>query len=1079
MKKALLFFVVLFFGLQLASAQNLSVSGKVTYADDGTPIIGATIMVKGVNSSATITDVNGAYKLSVPASAPEKVIVASFIGMVTQEQPVSVNGQVVNFAMEADAQRIESVVVTGQGLTRSQRSVGFSTAVVNSDELTAAQSPSLMQGVQGKVAGINISQSGGAGTSQKVIVRGYSSISGGNQPLYIVDGMPIDNNMFGNTTISNSVDFGNQANDINPNDVESMTILKGASATALYGSRAANGVIIITTKKASGSKFSVVYDGNFMGSDVLRTPQTQNVFGQGWQQWQSTENGSWGPRFDGRKHAWGPYAPYPADKVYGTMPEGFQVQSKPFSFVENNIRDFYQMGFEMNNNLAISMSGKDMGLVLSYGNASSTGVLPMNSDRFERNTLSLRGNIKRGIFSADAQVNYVRKDINQVPGGQGAGVFKELLQYASDISFSDQKDYNNSYNNFGNYYTWWANNPYQVVADNGSKYQDDRVYGKVELGLDITKNIKAIGRLAADFTNATRKDWTAKKSTSPEDWGYLQKADTPGSYLERYDHIGQLDATVLVTADYKVADDRVGLGGFLGWNMNQRSVNRTTSTLEGLDTPGWYSLSNGSAAPLTTTYESRRRLIGLMGQFDFSLDNAWFVSLSARNDWSSTLPIDANSFFYWGVNTSFILNEYVDMGDKINMFKIRASYGQTGNDAGVYLTSDSFVPAKFSVFNGSLNTPLNGVPGLTVANTMGNDQLRPEITTEWEIGIGLNAFDNRLRFDAGYYDKVTKDQIISGALPAETGYTLRTMNVGTISNKGIEIALGGTIIQTGDWKWDVNVTFAKNWSMVEELWGDQETMDITPYGAPIKMMIVKGQPVASFYYNKLKTVEGGEHDGKYIVDGLGKLQNDPDNFEVIGTTAADFTMGFNTSLSWKNIALSATFDWRAGGSFISNTKSTLDFSGNSESTAFNDRQPFVQQNAVREAGKGPDGKMTYVENDIPYYGVNSGLYYANTYYYSNQNAAMNREEMLDKDFIKLRELVLTYNFPSKIFGAQKVVKGLALSLIGRNLFMWTPGNNKFVDPEISGFGNDISSEYGEFCSAPSVRSFGGSVKLTF
>lgn len=1081
MKKALLFFVVLFFGLQLASAQNLSVSGKVTYADDGTPIIGATIMVKGVNSSATITDVNGAYKLSVPASAPEKVIVASFIGMETQEQPVSVNGQVVNFAMEADAQRIESVVVTGQGLTRSQRSVGFSTAVVNSDELTAAQSPSLMQGVQGKVAGINISQSGGAGTSQKVIVRGYSSITGSNQPLYIIDGMPVDNSFMGNKTLNNSVDFGNQANDINPNDVESMTILKGASATALYGSRAANGVILITTKKARGSKFSVSYDGTFMGQDVLRTPQIQNRFGQGWGSWAPAENGSWGPALDGREHVWGPFSD-------GSAPDGFEVLSKPYSFVKDNIRGFYKTGFEMTNNIAINMAGENMGLTISYGNVSSDGILQSGADVFERNNVSVRGYIKHKRFSADASINYVRKDVNQAPSGQG-GINNALLQYAVDIDYQSVKDYNNIHNNFGNYYTWYAENPWQQIANNKNLYQGDRAYGKLELGYELTGNIKAIARMTGDFDNYRQKRWTEKNTIAPDQWGYSHKADQAGYYYQSTDYTNQLDATVLVTADYKVADDNVGLGGFLGWNMNQRSSGYLQSEVNGLAVPGWYDVTNGNSPAITKSNESRRRLVGVMGQFDFSYKNGLFASLSARNDWSSTLPKANNSFFYWGANLSFVMSEFVDMGDKVDMFKIRAAYGQTGNDADPYYTSTSYNPAWFTIPFGEVNLPFGGASGLIQSNTLGNNILRPEITSEWELGFTLNTLGNRLRIDAGYYDKVTKDQIIYATMPSETGYTRRAMNVGQISNRGIEIALGGTAVRTRDWEWDINVTFSKNWSNVDKLWGEGENevkeFNLSPITGAWFGLVV-GQPVGTIQLPSYEKVED-ENDpnyGKYIVDGAGYLQENSGKRDVLGNSLPEFMIGLNTSLRWKNLSIMATFDYRNGGLMYSQTNQTLYFAGNAVETSYNNRQPFIIPNSVRE-----DGRGGYVENDIfvasdyvnPAYQAQYGLTPAagfNGYYNNSNNPAISRDQYIEKDYIKLRELVLTYSFPTKLFGP-KSIKGLSLSLIGRNLFMWTPGDNKIIDPEVTNFGNDLTSEFGEFYASPSLRTFGGSVKITF
>lgn len=1078
MKKGLLlFFVVVLCGLQ-AVAQNFSVSGKVTYADDGSPVIGATVMVKGMPSVGSITDVNGVYKITIPASAAEKVLVCKYVGLENQEKAVASNGQVIDFLMEADVKNIETVVVTAQGITRSQRSVGYSTAVVNAEELTAAQSPSLMQGVSGKVAGINISQSGGAGTSQKVIIRGYASVNG-NQPLYVVDGIPIDNNYAGTDPISalnNAVDFGNGANDINPNDVESMTILKGASATALYGSRAANGVILITTKKARGEKFSVTYDGSFMGQEVLRTPQTQDMFGQGWPYWSPGENGSWGPKYDGRMNLWGAWANNPKK-----APAGWTVYEKPYSYVENNLRGFYKTGFEMTNNISVNMAKENMGLTISYGNVSSDGVLHNKADFFERNTLSVRGYLKHKRFSADAQINYVRKDANQAPAAQG-GIYNDLLQYAGDIDYKAVRDLSDPHNNFGNYYTWYAQNPWQQIVDNKNTYQDDRVYGKVELGYDITDNIKAIARLGADFTNARQNRWRDRQTIAPNEWGYKHKKDEAGYYYTSANNYNQLDATVLVTANYKVADDKIGLGGFLGWNLNQRGSSYVQSELNSLSIPGWFNIDNSESAAITKERFVRRRLIGAMGQLDFSYTNGLFVSLSARNDWSSTLPIDKNSFFYWGANASFIFNEYIDMGDQVNMLKMRLAYGQTGNDANPYYTSTSYLPARFTIPFGYLNLPFGGTSGLIQNNVLGNDNLRPEITTEWEVGLSGGFFGNRLRFDVGYYDKVTKDQIIEAAMAPETGYTKMAMNVGQISNKGIEAMLGFTPVQSNDWKWDVNVTFSKNWSNVDKLWGEgvNEVKELNlSVVSGYWFGLVVGQPVGTFQSNDYKKVEdqNSPHYGKYIVPttggSAGTLVQDPSKKVVLGNSNPDYVIGFNTQLTWKGLSLMATLDYRQGGMMYSKTQDILNFSGNSVRSAYNERQPYIVPNTVVS-----DGKGGYIENYYPYMG-NPGLGIAGPSNASSYDAAYDMSSYLDKGFIKLRELVVSYSFPSRLFGTGKVVKGLSLSLIGRNLFMWTLGNNQVIDPEVTNFGNDIRSEFGEFYAAPSLRTFGGSIKITF
>ena len=462
MKKLTYLLLCLVLGIGLATAQTRKVTGTVISAEDSEPIIGASVIVKGT-TTGTVTDFDGAFSLDVPSSA--KTLVISYVGMIAREVPVQ---DVLRVVLQSGTQNLEEVVVTAIGMKKQEKALGYAASTVKSEDLNAAKSGSVMSGLTGKVAGLNITSGGATGSSQKVIVRGISSFSA-NQPLYVVDGVPIMNDFQGEDSFSNSVDFGNQANDINPEDVESVTVLKGASATALYGSRAANGVIMVTTKRAGAEKLSVTYDGSFMGSSVLRVPQTQDRFGQGWGSFGPMENGSWGPVLDGRDHIWGPYS----DGSEGLL----TPLSKPFSYVKNNLRDFYETGFETNNNVSIRMGNDKLGFVASYGNVKSDGVLPGDADSYARNTISLRGNMKYKRFSAELNLNYVRKDITQAAAGQGddgATMFSEILQHAVDVDISSMKDYTNPYFNTDNFYTAYAENPYWVLDHNRNKYQDDR-----------------------------------------------------------------------------------------------------------------------------------------------------------------------------------------------------------------------------------------------------------------------------------------------------------------------------------------------------------------------------------------------------------------------------------------------------------------------------------------------------------------------------------------------------------------------------------------------------------------------------
>lgn len=996
----------------------------------------------------------------VPSSA--KTLRVSYVGM--KQQDVAIKAGIMKIALLPDAKTLDEVVVTAMGIKRSEKILGYAASTVKTEELVAAKSGSVMGGLAGKVAGVSISSAGGAGTSQKVVVRGYASFSD-NQPLYVIDGVPMINQFSGGKTSSNSVDFGNSANDVNPDDVESVTVLKGASATALYGSRAANGVIMITTKRAQSEKLSVGYDGSFMASNVLRVAQTQDKFGQGWPSWSRAENGSWGPALDGRLNEWG------SDHLKEPM-------VKPFSYVKDNMRNFYQTGFEMNHNVNVRYGTEKVGMILSYGNVSSTGVLPSDADQYNRNTFSFRGNMKLGKFSAEANINYVRKDVTRAAAGQGddgSTMQQEILQHAVDIDFSAMKDFNDERFNGDNFYTWYAQNPYWVLANNKNEYQDDRVYGKIEMAYDILPGLKAIGRLGGDFTNSTQQLKNAKLDYTPGSYSESSRSKLPemGSYTERRDNFSQIDATFFLNANYNINQD-ITLGGTLGWNLNQRGDSYMNSYLLGLDVPGWYNLQNGTEKPLTTTYESLRRTIGLFGQIEFGFKNYWFVNLSGRNDWSSTLPLHDNSFLYGGVNTSLILTELFPAlkNNLIDFLKIRAAIGQTGNDAGVYRTSGYYVPTQIGMYSGSLYTPLNGVAGLTESNTLPNNQLKPEITTEWELGLSANLFDNRASLDVAYYNKLTKDQIISASLAPETRYTSATRNIGEISNKGVEIALNVVPIRTNTLSWSIGATFTKNWSEVKKLWsqGDKAVTEYTIASAYEAKLVAKvGEPLGVFQVPAIATVEDKDspYYGATIVDTKGFLTTDNNKKKTIGSSAPDFVMGLNTNLKYKGFTLSAVADWHKGGYMYSYTAQVMHFVGNATRTVFNDRQPFVVPNSVKIV----NGE--YVENNNPVRG--DGMY---EFYSDSSTKAQFENFVIPKDFLKLREVVLTYTFP-KAWISKIGISQLDLSFIGRNLFMWTPDGNNYVDPETTNYGNDISSEFGEFATLPSTRNIGGGIKVVF
>ena len=1043
-------------GLVLSTGMALAqttVTGKVVSQEDGEPVIGASVRIVGTKTG-TATDVDGNFTL--PNASKDAVLEISYLGMQTKTMKASAKMKII---LVSDARNLDEVVVTALGMKRSEKTLGYAASTANASELTVAKSGSLMSGLQGKMAGVQISGGGVTGTSQKVVIRGISSVSS-NNPLYIVDGVPINNDRLGD----NSVDFGSGAGDINPEDIESVTVLKGASATALYGSRAANGVIMITTKKPQGDKkASITYDGSLTFTDVLRVPMTQNLFGQGWGSWSNEENGSWGPRLDGREHWYG-----------STGLSNGETLTKPFSYVKNNIRDFYQVGKEWNNNVSLRYGDEKVGIVASYGNVSSNGITPNDGDTYHRNTFSLRGYANIDRFHLDMSLNYVRKDMRR-----SRDMYMELLQGASDVRFTDMKDYNLERNNVDNYYTLYATNPYYMVDNFYSTYQDDRIYGKLELSYDITKDIKVIGRFGGDYTNYKTERIEPRILYTEGSYQANGNGTTVGNqgYYSKYrSQRGQIDASLLLTGNHTFGDFSVG--ATLGWNLNQRNYDNVGGYNEQLDIPGWNSLSNTSSYSITDTNSWNRRLLGLLGQVELGYKDWAFLNLSARNDWSSTLPMGDNSFFYGGANVSVLLNQAIPAlknVKQIDLLKVRAAIGQTGNDADVYMTNSYYVPAHYYY----TYLPIAGVSGLTEYNRLPNKSLKPEITTEYELGLSGTFFGNRLSFDVAYYDRTTKNQIISATLAPETGYTSNTRNVGKLQNKGIEAMINFTPIRTKDWEWSVGATYAKNWSEVKELWDGLDEYTI-PVGTTttgmysslrgVSYVLKVGEPIGIFKLPATKTVQdkNNPYYGYRIVNGNGFLQASTTDYDYLGSSQPDFVMGFTTHLKWKNLSLAATGDWHKGGLMYSETSYITHFNGNSTETVFNERDAFVYPHSVKIVGG------EYVENNIPV-ASNYMNYVQGNYSY---NPEVRRDFVVSRSYFKLRELALTYDFPKTITSALKMQK-LSLSLVGHNLLLITPKHQNYIDPESSNFGNDISSEFGETMGSVSTRNYGINLKVVF
>jgi TonB-linked SusC/RagA family outer membrane protein len=1072
MRKFTLFLTFFFIvGITFVHAQKRQISGTVTGADDGETLPGVSVVVKGA-TIGTVTDSDGKYSLEVPADA--KVLQFTFVGMKMKEMPIGASNTI-DVSMEVDALKVEEVVVTALGISRQQKSLGYAATSVQAEEFGKRSSVDAMNSLQGRIAGVSVTSGGGMpGASTKVIIRGYSSISGNNNPLYVIDGVPIDNSSRVDGYFT-GLDYGNRANDINPNDIASMTVLKGAAATALYGPRGANGVIMITTKQGQKNKFTVEYNSSVSVSDVLRLPQMQNTFGQGWSgHWADDENGSWGPKMDGEIRAWGNVVDN-AQKI------------KPFSPVENNLYEFYDYGMQYTNSISLSGGDDKSTFYLSYSNNTADGVIPTDVDKNVKNTIRFNGTREAGIVKASASFNFVRRDGSLNPDGWGgtnaaANLYSELLQIPRDFSIVDFMDYQNDpFNTLDYFYTPYAFNPYYALNENATEFYENRFYGSAALDFQVAEWLKATYRVGVDAAGFNRSEWEAIMRFTP---GSVQDAksvtENPGLVTEENRTTTEFNQDFLFKGNKEFGD--FSLNGIVGFSTYQREYKRLTGQITSLVIPGFYNLANTDGDQISLTRVLKKRQYAYFGILDVDYGDFVYLNLTGRQEHSSTLPKDANTFFYPSANVSFLLNEVVPgVGGIFDLFKIRASWGKSGNDADPYSVYPVFEAAVAYVpFHPSdrpgLVFPLAGTMAYEIADDMGNPELEPEITTEKELGFDLRFFKNRIGLDVAFYDRISDGQIFMVRIPGSSGFSRRFINFGEVQNKGIELMANFMPVKNRNFQWGINLTYTKNNSEVLSLPEDAGEIIINR-AYDVEMVAKVGEPLGILRAPDYLRVDQDDPNSPIIVNASNGIPEATTEKTDIGDINPDYILGMTNNFKFfKNWDFSFTIDYRPGGYMYSGTADLHYFVGNTTQSLYNDRQPFIVPNSVKENPYWDETDETspqYVENDVPIDMTNN-----NAYYYHSQNSVANRWRVIPRDYFKLRDVSLAYTLPKDLTKKSKFQE-VQLIVSGRNLLLYTPEDNNFVDPESTSFGNDIRSEFGEFRTGPTVRTFTGSIRVMF
>lgn len=1040
MRKLKLLLVCLFVAsIGLVNAQTKTASGTVISAEDGLPVIGASVVAKGT-TQGTVTNADGRYSLSVPATV--NTLVVSLVGMQSIEVAASANQRV---SMETGIDELEDLIVTAIGITRKDKSLGYSVANLKSDELLKARDANVINSLAGKVAGVRVSSSSGTvGGSSKIIIRGANSLDGNNQPLFVVDGVPIDNSSQGSATtnvVAGVADFGNRAGDLNSDDIESMSILKGAAASALYGARAKNGAVIITTKKGSEGKMNVEVNSSLRFDTPLRLPDFQNEYAQGnYGVYDLKYTGGWGPKISDVQD----------QKFKNFLGEEVVLQAYP-----NNVRDFYETGHTYINSVAVSKGNKRMDYRLGFTAHNQTGIIPgMNMGKY---TISLNSGINfTDNFKSRTVINYYNIDsegrpaqssndpnvltsaINGLPRTVDTKLLRDNWVNAGgdQISLSSDKT---------------GNNPFWIINKNKFTGGLERTILSETLSYEPVSWVTLSNTFGLDYSTDGRR-----QTTSVGTFG-----DLKGSYYTDSYYTQILNNDFMITATRNIMPD-LEMKVILGHNIYQRYVEYNGFTGKELTVRDLYVPSN--VASKTPSFSSSlKRLVGVYGDVGFAYKNLLYLNITGRNDWSSTLPIENRSYFYPSVSSSFVFSELIPTNNILTFGNLRLNWANVGSDEAPYQLDYVFSPATtyFSQYSLGGTFPFGNIAtAFTVPRVFPNPNLEPQNQRSFEIGSNLKFFGNRAYIDFTYYNVLTTNQIISLDVPISTGYFAKKLNIGAVSNKGFELSVGVTPVKTKNISWTIDANFSKNKQIVESLVDSKPDMvyNLASGWSGLQTQAKKGETFG-LYGTKWKK----NPDGEFIINkntGLREVETG----KFIGNIYPDWTMGINNSLSFYGVNLGFLVDIRQGGVLFSSTAASVRSSGRAIETLENRDKVFIDKGVILQ----DDG--SYKPNDVPVESMQD--------FWGWYSSVSNTEgSVFDASYVKLREVRLSYSLPTSW------IKGLSLQraelgMEGRNLWI-IKSHVPHIDPESNMFGTNSVAEGIEFNSVPSTKSIGFNIRLTF
>ncbi len=1096
-KLSLLLALLVFTSLQVLAQRTIT--GKVTNADDGLGMPGVTVLVKGT-TTGMLTDIDGKYQIAVPKTAT--TLIFSFIGMKSQEVPIGTS-DVINVKLESEAKIIEGVVVTALGISREKKSLGYATQEVKGDELNAAKRTNFVDNISGKVAGVQIKANGNMGGSTNIIIRGSSSLTGNNQALFVVDGVPVNNDNTNNTgQISgrSGYDYGNAASDIDPNDIESMSVLKGAAATALYGSRAANGVILITTKKGSksvtGKKLGVTVSSNVTTGMVDKSTfaEYQNQYGAGYGSYYygdppyagfeylfdvngdgqldytvpTYEDASMGQKFDPNilVYQWDSY--YPASPNYH--------KATPWKAAENGPITFFNNSLTFNNSVEIAGGAEKSTFRLGYTNTDEKGIMPNSS--LKKNSITLNGSYDMlKNLKVSANVNYVKtngKGRNST--GYSDNIMSSFRQWMeTNVDYKMQKDL---YDQTGENITWNPNSPFDLAPaywDNpyfmrGKNFETDtrdRIIGYTQLDWTINQYFSIMGRMSIDTYNELQEERKEVGSSSGE-FG-VGRPDVTSGYSRFSRYFLEKNFDVLAKFNKNLTED-FNLSALLGTNIRRSRVDQVfASTNGGLIVPGLFSLGNSAASMLAP--EERFTEIGVNGVFagvSLGFKNMLFLDANIRRDQSSTLPSSNNVYYYPSVSGSFLFSNVLPKNNWLQLGKLRLGYAGVGNDAPWGSIIDTYAQ----------NTTFGGTALFSVPSTKNNAELKSEYTKSIEAGLEMSFLKGRLGFDLSLYKNNTINQIIPVSVSFATGYSSKYINAGEMQNKGIEIALNGNPVKQANFRWDITWNWAKNLNEVVSLTGDVKNLQIASLQGGVTINARVGEPYGTIQGQDYVYLNDDPSTGKRLVGSNGYYLKSTTSDKIIGNVNPDWTSGINNKFSYKSWSFSFLIDMQQGGDIFSlDMYYGLATGLYPETAGLNElgnpvRDPIVMNEdgtyASNSGGVLVDGYFADgTKNNVRVHGDDYRVFG----YSKNPNSTF----IYDASYIKLREASLTYSLPKSML-SKSFLNGVSFSLVGSNLWI-IKKNLPYADPEASQSAGNVQGWQSGVM--PTTRNIGFTVNLQF